>query len=116
MLGVGIQQICVGVVACNRGINVGKQDHEQQETQGDDVHLFPEEHPKHGLPIGIPGRSDLFGLRVGMGYGSKQLFVGILIQIFMHIAHLPLEVKEILGSTREMRISPRMLEITVSTA
>ena len=88
----------------------------QQQAQGKNVDFLPEEHPEYRLPVGISGSGDLFRFRVAMTDGSKKLLVRKLIQFFMHIDHLPLEVKEILGSTVEMRTSPRMVEATVKMA
>ena len=121
MLRAGVQQVLVGVIVGDQRIDIGDEDHNGQQAQHHDVDLFLEEHPEHALPVGIAGGSDLLGAVHVVVHVGEQLLLGkaqvVQIHLFIfHFNHLAFEEKEILGSTRLITTSPRMMEITLRVA
>ena len=79
MLGLRVCQILIRVdqriIAGDKRIDIDKHQQHRQKRQQHDIALFPEKHPSHAAPVGIPGRVDLLRChRVIRGEG-KQLFL-----------------------------------------
>ena len=118
MLGLRVHQLPEPVVLREGRVEVCEEDQRSQDHQDNDVQFLPEEHPEHGLPIGVSGSCDLLGLQVAVIRHGKQLRLAqaqVAVIIF-HTGHLSFVAKEIRGSTAPMRRSPRIREVTLSTA
>ena len=100
-------------------IDISKHYYYGKQRKNDNVYLFAEEYPEHGVPVGIPRSGYFFGVHRTVVHRGKQLFLRhsklLKIYFLLHYAHLAFSEKEILGSTIAISISPRISDSTLST-
>ena len=75
MLGRGVHDVAVAVVAHDRGVDIGEDYDDGEEHEDDDVGLFAEEHAEHAVPVGIARRGYLLHRGLVLGHALEELLV-----------------------------------------